>query len=196
MTNSSATILVCGISGVGKTRLINRTLGRIPGAVVLRASEIIGLARQNNDPEFLRRLPRNELERSQELLVQGYRQYRETRSDDVVILDAHSVIDQGDSEPALFDVPVNFIAKLRPQGIIFVEDSVEQIAIRRLNDRCRSRPQRSLEQLETYQVRSLAVCESYQSALGVPLLRVRSGDELAFIGAIRRILGTHETDFD
>lgn len=193
MTGDLLTILVCGVSGVGKTHLINRTLSHIPHAVALRASEIIGSVRQNDDAEALRRLPRDELERSQEMLVQGFRQYRETHPEVLVILDAHSVIDRGETEPVLFDIPVHVIARLVPSGIIFIEDSAEHIAKRRLSDRSRARPPRSPEQLGTYQTRSLAVCESYQRALGVPLVRVRSGDEFAFIRAVGAIVGTHKT---
>lgn len=185
------TILVCGVSGVGKTHLINRVLQKIPDAVSLRASAIIGATRDNSDPEYLRALPTDELTRSQELLVRGFLERRCSLAGKRVLLDAHSVIDTGHptGQVILLEIPTDVIARLEPSGIIHVEDSVKRIAERRNLDAVRSRPARSFEQLDAYQVRSLTICKQYEGALGIPLMRVDSGDEEEFTRAIATLSG-------
>jgi adenylate kinase len=182
---SGTTILVCGISGVGKTSLIQVALGKFLAAVTWRASEIIAEARSISDPERLRALPPEEIHRSQEFLVSGFEARRRAFSNEIVILDAHSVID---TDNGLFDVPVDVVKRLRPAGIIHVSDDIERIEERRLIDLDRVRVSRSLAKLQEYQMRSIAVCEGYQAALGVPLLHVRAGHDAAFAKAIQDII--------
>src|SRR5580704_17600695 len=99
-----STIMVCGIAGVGKTHLIHAALGRLPSGLTWRASEIIGEARKTRDPERLRALPADDIRRSQELLVDGFEARRRALPDNLVLLDAHSVID---SDDGLFEIPVD-----------------------------------------------------------------------------------------
>ncbi len=178
------TILVCGVSGVGKTRLIQLALSRFPGALHWRASEIIGEARKISAPERLRSMPLRELGENQALLLLGFDALRRRFPDVLVLLDAHSVID---SDLGLFEVPAAVVISLRPSGIIHVEDAIESIFERRLSDTKRGRPNRTLAQIGEYQRRSSNACEEYRLALGVPLLRVRSGDVDGFERAVRQI---------
>jgi adenylate kinase len=178
------TILVFGVSGVGKTQTLDRVVAQLPGSVTWRASEIIGVARNTLDPEALRKLPLDEIRRSQELLLQGFTERRSASPNLLVLLDAHSVID---TESGLVDIPVEVAARLGPSGIIHVSDDVARILERRLGDQQRVRPARSLGQLEEYQQRSVASSRLYSATLGVPLIEVRSGDRDAFMEAVRRI---------
>jgi adenylate kinase len=179
------TVMVFGISGVGKTWLIQKTRERLAPVLTWRASEMIGAARKIADSDELRRLPANELQASQELLVRGFTIRRRERPHDLVILDAHSVID---ADSGLFDIPVNVVARLYPAGIIHVRDAAQRIWNRRDTDPARLRPLRTVAELDRYQERSVETCRLYRDALQVPLLEVTSGDEEAFIGAIRRIV--------
>jgi adenylate kinase len=178
------TILVIGVSGVGKTRTLEGAVARIPESVTWRASEIIGAARDTLDPEELRKLPLNEIRRSQELLVQGFSARRKSSPHLLVLLDAHSVID---TEVGLADIPVEVASGLAPSGIIHVSDDVDRILQRRLYDQHRVRPSRSLEQLCEYQRRSIASCKLYSAILRVPLIEVRSGDIDGFVSAVSGI---------
>jgi adenylate kinase len=179
------TILVCGISGVGKTRLLECLTNYFPLSVTWRASEIIGSARNIIDPETLRTLPRGEIQQSQELLIQGFKARREAFPDVLVLLDAHSVID---AERGLVDIPVEIAAHLAPSGIIHVSDDIARILQHRLADTKRVRPMRSIAQLTQYQLRSIASCERYSAALHIPLIEVRSGDMEAFTKAVQQIV--------
>jgi adenylate kinase len=167
------TVMVFGVSGVGKTHLINLALARLPNSCAIRASELIGLARENADPEYLRTLGQDEMHNSQELLVRGYHDRVQRLSAEVILLDAHSVVDQ---DLGFYDVPVEVIARLNPSCMVHVEDDVTQIMLRRQSDAHRTRPLRSDSQLAAYQARSRSACVAYSKALGVPLLLAQSGD--------------------
>jgi adenylate kinase len=182
---TGCTIFVCGISGVGKTHLIRAVLGQLKDALTWRASEMIAEARQVFDPEQLRTLAPTELQQSQELLVAGFATRRRMFTNELVLLDAHSVIDTNEG---LFDIPVVIVARLKTTGIIHVTDEPGRIYERRSADRERVRPSRSVAQLEVYQSRSIANCESYCSMLHVPLTLVHAGDENAFERTIRGIV--------
>jgi adenylate kinase len=180
----ACTLFVCGIAGVGKTRLLHDTQDQVPEAIVWRAGEIIAEARSTANPEMSRNLPPEEIQRSQELLISGFNARRRQFPLSLVLLDGHSVID---TEIGLFDIAVDVVERLNPSGIIHVEDDESKILKRRLADLERVRPMRSLEQLIEYQKRSVARCILYQKALAIPLIHVRSGDAANFIDAIRRI---------
>lgn len=179
------TILVFGISGVGKTRLIQRAKEQLMPALTWRASEMIGEARQISNSEDLRRLPVNELQASQELIVTGFTARRRANPDELVILDAHSVID---ADSGLLEIEIDVVARLYPAGLIHVADTAAHIQQRRDADLAHPRPARNVVQLDYYQKRSLDMCRRYSEALLVPLVEVISGDEQAFVRAVRRIV--------
>ncbi|MGH8143885.1 MAG: AAA family ATPase [Steroidobacteraceae bacterium] len=182
---SGRLILVCGVAGVGKTRLIKSTVERDPTRVVWSAGEIIGEARRIDHRDLLRTLPADELMHSQELLVRGIQARRVATPDAIVLLDGHSVID---TDQGLFDVPLDIVRRLAPMGVIYVSDRVEQILERRRADAARARPERSLAQLSEYQDRSIARCRDYQKGLTIPLSVVTSGDEEGFDRAVGSML--------
>lgn len=179
------TVLVFGISGVGKTWLIARARDQLMPVLTWRASEMIGEARQISNSEDLRRLPVNELHASQELLVRGFTARRCANPDALVILDAHSVID---ADSGLVEIAIDVVARLDPAGLIHVGDTAVHIQRRRDADVARPRPVRNAAELEHYQERSLEMCRRYSEALQVLLVEVTSGEEQAFIRAVERIV--------
>jgi adenylate kinase len=178
------TILVFGISGVGKTRLIALAKDRLAPVLTWRASEIIGEARQISKSEDLRCLPVNELQASQELLVSGFMLRRRANPNALVILDAHSVID---ADTGLVEIAIDVVERLYPAGLIHVGDTAERIQQRRDADVTRPRPGRTVAELIRYQESSLEMCGRYSEALQVPLIEVISGDEEAFVSAVESI---------
>lgn len=179
-------IVVCGISGVGKTWRVAEALRSLPRAVTWTASEIIGTERQNQDTEYLRSLPTDEINRSQEMLVAGFERRLNAQDCDLVLLDAHSVID---SAAGLHDIPVDVFRRLKPRGFVHISDSVEAIHQRRRDDRKKQRPHRTLAELEAYQNRSLGNCRHYGAELGVPVAALHEIDTEAFLTALHRLVG-------
>ena len=182
---SPPTVLVFGVSGVGKTSLIAQVLPRLTDALTWQAGEIIGEARQTSDPEYLRTLPSDKLEESQELLVKGFHARAGQRNGRLVLLDAHAVID---TEHGLFDIAASIIARLEPIGLIHIEDDPAQILERRRLHAGRPRPSRTVEQLALYQDRSLGRCEHLARELALQLQRVISGDGERLERAVRMML--------
>jgi adenylate kinase len=179
-------IVVCGISGVGKTWRVAEALRSLPRALTWTASEIIGTERQNQDTEYLRSLPTDEINRSQEMLVAGFERRLNAQDCDLVLLDAHSVID---SAAGFHDIPVDVFRRLKPSGFVHLSDSVEAIHQRRRNDHKKQRPQRTLVELEVYQYRSLGNCRHYGAELSVSVAELHAIDTEAFLTALRRLAG-------
>ena len=177
-------IFVCGIAGVGKSYLLSRAQATIPDSKVFRASEIIGLARQNLDGEFLRNLPHDQMEASQLLLVAGFNQRMLSCTEKLVFLDGHSVID---NDHGMFPVRSSVLTDIQLDTIIHIEDDVRRIQERRTKDFARPRPARTLDQLELYQKLSIATCEEISRALSIPLQRVLAEDELALLDQLRSL---------
>jgi adenylate kinase len=184
--NSDApqTVIVCGVSGVGKTYQIRSVIERLPEAITWSASEIIGEARRNTDPEYLRSLPEDELARSQEMLVYGFTRRVQAVGSRLVLLDAHCVLD---TDTGMFEISTEVMRRLGPLGFIHLDDQVGRILERRTCD-SKKRPARTKDQLHLYQERSRAVCRAFAAALGKPVLEVRSGDTEGFLNAIRTLL--------
>ena len=97
-----------------------------------------------------------------------------------VLLDAHSVID---NDKVLVDIPIDAIASLSPNRLIFLFDEPANIVSRRLSD-TRQRPSRTAEELDAHQKRSLEVCELYSERMAIPLIAVQSGDTNTFRTAL------------
>jgi adenylate kinase len=178
------TVIVCGISGVGKTHLIRSVLAQLPNAVTWSASEIIGEARGNTNPEYLHTLPTDELARSQEMLVRSFAQRREEARTPLILLDAHCVLD---TDGGIFEIETQVMRRLAPEAFVHVEDHVGRILERRAQDTQRRRPARSLEQLQQYQDRSRQVCRQYEAALRRPMIQLYSGDSDGLLRAIRAL---------
>lgn len=171
-------IAIFGLSGVGKTYLINRFVAESEHVERLSAGSIIAEARSIMDPEFLRKLPTNELDRSQELLIAGFPRTLENLTARLLLLDAHTVIDNGSDE--LYLVADSVFAALRPDGIIHVEAEPRVIARQREADTGRARPYRSVQVLDDQQRVSARRAEEVAAGLGVWCARISSGDVRAF----------------
>lgn len=176
-------IVACGLSGVGKTYLINTFLGANPHAARLSAGAIIAEARKITDPEFLRRLPVNELDRSQQLLIAGFPNMLSALNARLLLLDAHTVIDNSDE---LYVVTDAVFAALAPDGIIHVEAEPSVIARQRQMDVERVRPFRSIQVLAEHQQISARRAQEVAARLNVWFASVRAGDAQTFSDLLHR----------
>lgn len=176
-------VLVCGVSGVGKTRLIRSFLASGADAATLSAGAIIADARKIQDPEFLRRLPADELLQSQELLIAGFRKLRPSLSQRLLILDVHTLIDNGRE---LYVIPDAVFSALEPNGIVHVQANPDSIALQRQLDVGRVRPVRSTQELADCQQRSAHRAEQIAEFLGIWSATVLSGDEPTFFKLLAR----------
>jgi adenylate kinase len=170
----SPVIFVAGVSGVGKSRLLRAWVTSRPDAHVLSAGGIIGAARQRNDPEFLRSLSSEELTRSQQLLAGGFRQLRPTLKAGLILLDGHVLIEQPGGN--LYEIPTQTFRELGVSGVLHLENEVTTIQTRRTGDTQRTRPLRSIQELQAYQQASRGRAQRMADELGV-WIRVLSSDD-------------------
>ena len=102
-----------------------------------------------------------------------------------IIFDGHCVVDDGKQ---LVEIPVEVIAALSVSGLIFVQREPTAIVERRLKDITRTRPVRSVEEIELHQNQAMLVCEGYAKHLRLDLHVVPAGDEGSFASVVASIL--------
>jgi adenylate kinase len=158
------TILVFGISGVGKTTSCRLLVQRHSTYLYMSASELLRDATAL-DTGQLRTSAAGRILQNQSLLGAALRARREGHWDRPVLIDAHSVID---NDLELVVIPVGVIASLEPDGLILLEASPKTIAMRRAQDGSR-RPQRSIEDLAIESEVAREAVVTYSRELHLPL---------------------------
>lgn len=186
MCNTAA---VFGLSGVGKNWLITHyaagtRVQHIQASLLLRNAIAADSGRAVTSDE----LRTGAVLCNQQLLIEAFDRVR-AASDRPLIFDGHCVVDNGTE---LIEIPVDVIGALCISGIVFIQDDASLILARRVNDKTRTRPVRSVKDIECHQQRAQLVCEAYARHLSVPLIVVNAGDEDRFSTALTWDLGTGE----
>lgn len=172
--------ILFGLSGVGKTTMGRRVRDLDPGIAHLSASDLLKAAHSQSGEE-LRTAQQDRLIANQLVLGDALTSWDFPLGTHHILLDAHSVVD---NDRVLVDIPVEVIASLSPDRLIFIREEPEIIVERRLSD-TRSRPSRTAKELQDHQERSLAVCNTFSHFLNIPLSVIKSGDLTEF----RSVLG-------
>lgn len=174
MSEQHNIIIIAGLSGVGKTWAINQ-LKRVTDTFThFSAGSLIkeGLGIANRDE--LRKLSSNEIIQNQYLLVeQLHEELKNIKEGGLVFLDAHMLIDSGE---AVLEVPFEIFERIKPSKLIFLHEKPEIILNRRASDSSRKRPERTLEQLDEQQQRSIHNVKIYARELNIPYLLVPASD--------------------
>src|SRR5262249_7951555 len=155
-----------GLSGVGKTWLVERYAKRSP-VLHVRASQLLRAAKAAASGEDVtsEELRQGAVLANQALLIQEFDHVRETATQPI-IFDGHCVVDNG---VQLLEIPKEVIAGLAVSHLVFVEGPAAGIIERRREDTTRFRPARSEAELASQQERAKAVCKGYSEMLGIPL---------------------------
>jgi adenylate kinase len=160
--------------------MLRNFVAKYPNWMLLVASDILAeVTRQ--DFESLRTGTKARIEKNQQLAVQKIDSIRKTHPKNDIVLDAHCIIDNGDE---LVRVPLAAIQELNPTALVYIWDEAERIHDKRLHDRVRTRPKRTVQQLRLYQQAVIETCEDYRSQLGLDLASVRAGDAYALEKAL------------
>jgi adenylate kinase len=158
------TIIVFGISGVGKSTACASYVARHPNVLHTSAGALLQEARGIDSGALRTEAARSVIE-NQALLVAAFTRFRLGRETADILIDAHSVID---NDRELVEVPVEIVQALNPSGLILLEASPEVILERRQRG-LRARPARSVEELKTEMAASRTACEKYAADLNLPL---------------------------
>lgn len=157
-------IAVVGVSGVGKSTFLRNLKDQV-NFQHLQASEIITrqmleLNQVQCDSEFLRYA---NIDNNQALLVSGFKRLCDPEAQ-IVILDGHTVID---TPGGLVDIDSLVFQEIGIVHLVCLAENPYEIVRRRQADFSRSRPNRSLIQIEQYQ--NQAQIRGFQIALSLKI---------------------------
>ena len=173
-----------GVSGVGKSHMARWIEQKMPGLLRLTAS---GLLRRSlrASGERLRKSPREIIEENQFRLASAIETERSRQADRPVLLEAHTFID---NDQELIEIPVDVLRKIGPSGILFLHAPPGDLFRRRNRDK-RSRPLRSVDELEIQQNYALKLSKKYSSELGIPLRIINSDQKNEALDFLNNIMG-------
>lgn len=174
-------ILVFGLPGVGKTTLIKKSLKILKKNDYVRVSggSLISENITEEERDSLRKLGETEILFNQNLLLQGYSNFKLKNSKVRIIFDGHCIIKNGNK---IVEVPIDIIKKLSPQKIIFLDEEPNIIINRRVNDDQRpDREEETLEQLEELRVLQKSICKEYGNALNISVSILKSASIEEFL---------------
>jgi adenylate kinase len=182
---------IFGISGVGKTTLIDSMIGKRSNWIRVSAGSLIQEQRPSVGRDSLRKLPLDGLQKNQEAIVIGLHRMRETTTAELILFDGHILVDNG---VQLFEVPRDVIARLQLDALVFVEESPREIRGRRSGDPQRVRATRSLEEIAEEQSRARSIEMSYAQALEIAVnnFETHQAEELTAFQENILITSTHE----
>lgn len=166
-------IAFMGISGAGKSYLLNNLPSRHSYHVVI-ASELIKRQIKSRDSlsvssEQMRLSATNDM---QALLIEAIKSEQQ-KAISPIILDCHAVIDKGDH---LDPVPINVFGKIGVLRVIHLVVSPSEIWSRRRDDKSRTRPEISVEQLADHQNRSIAHARAISLAIQAEYFETNGSD--------------------
>lgn len=168
-------IVIAGLSGVGKSFLIEKAKRDITSIVHFSAGALIKKYFAEMDRDQLRLLNPNAVLQNQYVLIEQFNQELGYLSGPSLILfDAHMIID---SDDRITEIPFDIFFKLTPSQIIFLYEEPNIIIERRKKDALRIRPTRSIDQIEKQQDLSLAMAEDYACRLSIPFTSLKSSDK-------------------
>lgn len=166
--------VIAGLSGVGKTYVIEALMGKSNNYTHFSAGTLIKKRIENIDRDSLRRADKNRILSNQYLLIEQLKEELlcfDTKQN--VLFDAHILID---NDKTVIKVPYEIFKEISPSRFIFILDTAENILLRRQKDKSRDRPLRNLDELENQQKQSIIIAKGYCTDLQIPFIEASSND--------------------
>jgi len=173
---------VFGISGVGKTTLVERVVAGRVGWARVSAGSFVQDIRPGLTRDALRASAGEEFHENQMAIVEGLHRLRAGLNVEVLLFDGHLVIDNGWD---LVEVPLDVVRRLELSAVVFIEDVPETIVERRAADGGRERAERSEEHIANEQSTSRRVASSYAYALAVPFASFMPTEHLEVVAFVK-----------
>lgn len=168
--------IIVGISGVGKTWLLEKVGAAIP-MQVLSASTLIRdtLLQTEERPTSQDDLRARNIEGNQAALLEAFKRHMDPDKT-LVILDAHVVIDTPDG---LVRISSDVFREIDPDFVVFIKDDPRMIHLNRNRDASRERPERSVGSLAKQQETATTAARNIANELKIPIHFVDGGDDEA-----------------
>jgi adenylate kinase len=175
MANNSPSKVIAfvGLSGAGKSTFLAR-LSNHNDFLHLSASDVLKaeFLRRELTPQSSEDLRLGPVSNNQTILVDGFL-FESKGYQGTVVFDAHLLIDGSNG---VVEIPSWVFTKIKLKHMIFLEIPPLQILQQRQFDTHRTRPIRSVEEIECHQIRAIELATSICSELGVPLSIVGAND--------------------
>lgn len=166
--------VIVGLSGVGKTFVINRLMSEDEKCIHLSAGSLIRKRLANIERDSLRVLNREVILDNQFLMAEQFNsEISEISKDFKILLDAHMMID---NDKELIDIPFSIFQMINPNRLFFLFEEAGTIISRRKIDVTRGRPVRSENEIVDQQDRSLLLATNLCDYLSVPLYKFSSSE--------------------
>ena len=167
-------VVVAGVSGLGKTWMLNRAMEGVEGQVLSASTLIVNELNRSShwktvEQDQLREL---DINANQRALSLGFERSIDPKAS-MIILDAHVVIDTIDG---LTFISHEVFERIDPIQIIFVSGVTEEMSARRQTDGARRRLQRTPEELGQQQTVAHDWAKEIAHRLGTHIVKINADD--------------------
>lgn len=159
-----------GVPGVGKTTSCDRLMAERPELRRFSASELLRAVTRRSSEE-LRTADHEQIKANQSLIRAELLRRLGDDFDGAVVIEAHSVIDNGER---LVRIPPAVVSGLRPSRLVFLEADPVIIFERRQAQGESRGAARTVAEIREHQVAALDQALTYAITLGLPLHRIRT----------------------
>lgn len=161
----TATVLVFGVSGVGKTTACKDYSARHQDVAHFSASELLQSA-TGKSPEELRTASVQQIRANQDMVAGELRRRVAGQVIGTILVDAHSVIDNGED---LVRVPLSIVESLAPQVLVLLEAPAAIVRSRRRGGLDHALARQSLARIGAQLEATREEVHKYGQALRLPV---------------------------
>jgi adenylate kinase len=194
------TIIITGISGVGKTTVLNEVIKLAKnenkdikifnyGSIMLEVAEHRG---EKIDRDGLRHIPLKTNQKLQDLAAIEIA--KKMKGLDAVIVDTHMIVrtDTG----YWSGLPLNILEKLNPDHLILIEAEPEEVLLRRTKDETRLRDEVIKDEIIEEINFSRYIAASCETVTGAPVLMLKNptGEQLKVAKQIFKVIKLSDSE--
>lgn len=176
---------IFGVSGVGKTTLIEHMRSAEPDWVHVSGGTLIQESRQTQLRDDLRVVSHDIILTNQTVMLESLSALKHSLKTPLLIFDGHLTIDAADG---VFDVPMEVVSMLGLSAMVFVHDDPESILRNRSSDKTRQRSKRSGKEIGQEQAHARAIALGYAALLNLPIVTITPRDESKLLAYARELL--------